>query len=446
MNDTIAAPITPLVTAPVITVRVSGSGALKVFSAMRLSGGGVPNPVPNMMKRYIFQSEKDGIMDDVLAVYFKAPHSYTGEDVVEISFHGNPVIVTSALGALYDMGIRRAEPGEFSRRAFLNGKMDLTQAEAVQELISAGTETGARHAYGQLDGEVRRKLDEMKNRLLDVKAVIEARLDFPDEDIGEDDGEIVEGVKGILEECKSLLMAYRCLRTHRRGFTVVIAGKPNVGKSSLLNALLREERAIVSDVPGTTRDYIKEDLYLGTVPVQIVDTAGVRESGDYLESEGVKRSRSKIESADLVLVVLDLSGVLDDNDARILDMTEGCERIIIGNKSDVYSPSGFVPADILVSAAENINIDKLIELIKEKTGVLDSDKISGVVSVTERHAHGLRVIIGVLSSMLEDFSGRPLDMAAMDIERCISQFEEITGEKYTEEVLNRVFSRFCIGK
>lgn len=446
-DDTIVAPITPLVTAPVITVRISGSKSLNVFSAMRTARGSTPKPVPNMMRRYIFEAKKDGLKDDVLAVYFKAPHSYTGEDVVEISFHGNPIIVASALSAIYDMGIRRAEPGEFSKRAFLNGKMDLTQAEAVQELISAGSEASVRHAYGQLDGNVRQELSGMKDRLLDVKAVLEARLDFPDEETGEDDNkDILDGVRDVLKRCRTLLASYRRLRAYRQGFSVVIAGKPNVGKSSLLNALLREERAIVSDVPGTTRDYIKEDLYIGGVPIRIVDTAGLREAGDDLESEGVRRSLSKINSADLILLVLDVSSALDDNDALILNMTKDKERIIIGNKSDLSRSSLFKNADVFVSAAKNKNIDKLTEIIKERTGILDSEKISGIVSVTERHAHALSGISDILTSLLDDFNDRPLDMVAMDIESAVCCLEEITGEKYTEEVLSRIFSKFCIGK
>lgn len=447
MNDTIIAPITPVVTAPVITVRISGPDALKVFSAMETAKGGKPAPVPNMMKRYIFRAENGAVLDDVLAVYFKAPHSYTGEDVVEISFHGNPIIVTSALAALYDMGIRCAEPGEFSKRAFLNGKIDLTQAEAVQELIAAKTESGLHLAYGQLNGAVRYKLDEMKNRLLDVKAIIEAKIDFPEEDTGGDnEPEILESINGVLEESKSLLLAYRSLRNHRNGITIVIAGKPNVGKSSLLNALLKEERAIVSNVPGTTRDYIKEELHLGSIPVQIVDTAGMRDADDDIEAQGVKRSESKIKSADVVLVVLDLSGVIDSDDAKVLEMTEGCNRIIIGNKSDEYKPTAFIPADIIVSAARGHNIDKLIEMIKEKAGMTDSDKISGVVSVTERHAYGLRLIVEVLNSVISEFVNKPLDMTAIDLDQCVSQFEEITGERYTEDILDRIFSKFCIGK
>ena len=325
--------------------------------------------------------------------------------------------------------------------------MDLTQAEAVQELISAGSETSVRCAYGQLDGSVRQELSGMKDRLLDVKAVLEARLDFPDEETGEDDNEdILDGVRDVLEKCKTLLASFRRLRAHRQGFSVVIAGKPNVGKSSLLNALLREERAIVSDVPGTTRDYIKEDLCIGGVPIRIVDTAGLREAGDDLESEGVKRSLLKINSADLILLVLDVSSALDDNDALILDMTKDKERIIIGNKSDLSRSSVFKNIDVFVSAAKNKNIDKLTEIIKERTGILDSEKISGVVSVTERHAHSLRVISDILTSLLDDFNGRPLDMVAMDIESAVYCLEEITGEKYTEEVLSRIFSKFCIGK
>lgn len=446
--DTIVAPITPLLHSPVIVIRISGSDAHSVSKLLTKADG---TPIAELTHGYMHHYRfalADGGFDDVMAVYFKAPHSYTGEDTLEISFHGNPIIVTKALSAIYDLGIRAAMNGEFSKQAFLNGKLDLTQAEAVQSLIAAKTEKGVYYAYEQLHGSVRKSLDMMMNKLLEVLAVIEAKIDFPDDETGDDDVTLmlVSSVTDVLADCNRLLESYRSLRIFNDGLTVVLAGKPNVGKSSLMNALLGSDRSIVSAEPGTTRDYISEELLLGDMPVKIIDTAGLRKALDDAESQGVDRSELRIRSADIVLVVLDLSGVLNIEDAKVLELTESCNRLIVGNKSDEYRLSNFVPADIIVSAKKGHNIDKLIQMIRERAGMHDFEKLSGTATVTERHAYSLRVVIMVLTALLVDIEKKPLDMVAIDLNMCVSQFEEITGKKYTEDILDIIFSKFCIGK
>lgn len=443
------AAITPLISSPVIVIRISGDLALKSFDAMLSPIGDkimTASIVPNYTQRYKFLT-LDGLTDDVLAVYFKAPKSFTGEDVVEISFHGNPLLVRSAFSTLYSFGFSDAMPGEFSKRAFLNGKIDLTQAEAVQELIAAKTSKGVFYAYEQLAGAVRTELDGMKSTLLDIKADVEAIIDFPDEDTVDDIFlKLKNSLSSVLSSSKSLLESYLGLRLKGDKVSIVLAGKPNAGKSSLLNSLLKQERAIVSSVAGTTRDFIQEDIYLGDFLAEIVDTAGVRESADEIEAAGIQKTFDKVASADLVLVVLDLATELSSDDSDILARTENLERIIVGNKSDKSDNLPHI-VDILVSAKTGFNIDKLKSTIKSRVSLFDrTDDSANTVPVTERHYFLLCQVVESLEKLLVNLDNLTLDMVAFDIDFCLNKFSEITGENYTEEVLDIIFSKFCIGK
>lgn len=445
MNDTIVSPITPVVTSAIIVLRISGSNATKVFSLLYNSNN-ENNIIPNhaVSKRYIFKG-KD-ISDDVMATYFKSPKSYTGEDTVEISFHGNPITVRLALQDIYSLGFRHAMGGEFTKRAFLNGKIDLSQAEAVQELISAKSQKGLNYAYNQLNGRVSHKFLNMKNDLLNIKAQIEAKLDFPDEETGSDEIEhYISVFQKVATQCKDLISSYNYLRQENKGISIVIAGKPNVGKSSLLNAILKEDRAIVSDTAGTTRDFIQEKLYIGNIPIEIIDTAGVRITEDVIENKGVEKSQEKIKNSQIVLVILDLSKELDDDDLKVLNLSQNQNRIIIGNKCDKEIINKY-KTDINISANKNINIEELVELIKEKTISTDSDIVSDIASVTERHLHLISNIYDILQNIITEIYNKPQDMIAFDLDECIKYFMEITGEIYTEDILDRIFSKFCIGK
>ncbi len=448
-TDTIAAPITPLVTSPVISLRISGSNALKVYSLMEKGGKSInPSDIkPNYVSLYCFNIEKENLHDDVLAVYFKAPHSFTGEDVVEISFHGNPVLVNAALSAIYSLNIRPAEGGEFSKRAFLNGKIDLTQAESIQELISAKSVEGVNSAYNQLQGFLKHELDNIKDKLLKMKAVMEAKIDFPDEDTVDEELPVLkQDCENILSVINSLISSYKSYRNANRGLEIVIAGKPNVGKSSLMNAFLKEERAIVSDIAGTTRDFIKESLYIGGFPVHLTDTAGIRLSDENIEQIGIDRSRQKIETADIVLLLLDVSSPLTEEDYNILEYTKNSNRIIIGNKLDITNNKSCDNADIYISAKTGINMEKLVEILKEKTSLHDNEIKSNAAAITERHHTILMEIKEIIEKIGLSLGVYPIDMLCIDLERAISLLSEITGDNYSEKVLDIVFSSFCIGK
>lgn len=449
INDTIAAPITPLVVSPVISIRISGSDALKVFSLMEKGGSSVDiaNIKPNYVSLYKFNIKDEDLYDDVLAVYFKAPHSFTGEDVVEISFHGNPVLVNAALSSIYKLGIRNAEGGEFSKRAFLNGKIDLTQAESIQELISAKSIDGVHSAYNQLHGSLKNNLDFIKDKLLSMKAIMEAKIDFPDEDTLDSESEVLkENSLQVIKNIDNLLESYKSYRMHNKGIDIVIAGKPNVGKSSLLNALLKEERAIVSDIAGTTRDFIKENLYIGGIPVHITDTAGIHSSSEYVEKIGIDKSIEKINNSDIVFLILDISKPITSEDKYLLDITSKSNRIIIGNKIDIGSDDNFSEADIYISAKNNENMDKFVELIKSRVSISNNDIKTSATAITQRHYTLLLEVRQIIEKISSSIYIYPIDMLCIDLERAINLISEITGDNYTEKVLDIVFSSFCIGK
>ena len=449
INDTIAAPITPLVVSPVITIRISGSDALKVFSLMEKGGSSVDiNKIkPNYVSLYKFIIKDEDLYDDVLAVYFKAPYSFTGEDVVEISFHGNPVLVNAALSAVYKLGIRSAEGGEFSKRAFLNGKIDLTQAESIQELISAKSVDGVHSAYNQLHGSLKNNLDFIKDKLLSVKAIMEAKIDFPDEDTLDSESEVLkENSLEVIKNINNLIENYKSYRMYNKGIDIVIAGKPNVGKSSLLNALLKEERAIVSDIAGTTRDFIKENLYIAGIPVHITDTAGIHSSSEYVEKIGIDKSIEKINNCDIVFLILDISKPLSNEDKYLLDITSKSNRIIIGNKIDIGSIENYNNADIYISAKNNENMDKFIELIKSRVSISNNDIKTSATAITQRHYTLLVEVKNIIEKISSSIYIYPIDMLCIDLENAINLISEITGDNYTEKVLDIVFSSFCIGK
>lgn len=439
--STIYAAISPLIYSAIIAVRISGDKAVDVFKLF--SGADTKSIQP----RHVYNLKFNGrVTDDVLAVYFKAPHSYTGEDVVEISFHGNPLIAAEAFKDFEEMGFVTAEPGEFTKRAFLNGKMDLTQAESVAELISSKTLQGIDYSYQQLKGSMRKEIEYIKDLFINALTIIEAHIDFPEEDIEDAHARIVfENLELLKAELKGILASYDSHRIMRDGYRIAIAGKPNTGKSSLMNYLLKEDRAIVSDVAGTTRDYIESSFVLNGIPVSLVDTAGLRTTSDAVEQAGIIRTGEVIRDADLVLVLLDGSEPLDDEDMAVLNSTEGLKRLVVVNKSDCPVQIQNVKYDCMVSVKDGSGMTELLNICAGLVSVADADRFGKAVMVTARQRGYFIRILDTVERLSEETEIN-FDIFEYELNSSLRLLSEITGLSYTEDILTNIFNNFCIGK
>jgi len=436
--DTIIAPITPLVQSAIIVVRISGDDALKALTYFDIKSC-------EHRKVYFAKYNGDTIVDDVLITYFKAPHSYTGEDILEVSFHGNPLIVSSFISDCYKLGFRYAEPGEFTKRRFLNGKIDLSQAESILDLINAKSKYSVQFSYNTLKGGLKRLVDDIISQLIDIGSTIEAFIEFPEEGLDQSALLNINGlISNILSDVNKLINSYNTIQNYKSGFSVVIAGKPNVGKSSLLNFLLSEERSIVSDIPGTTRDYILEYANLGGLPIKLIDTAGVRRSEDHIEKLGIDRSFELIQKADLVIVLLDATS-FDEEDKCILDMTKNKKRLIFINKIDLKSEFD-IECDLAFSIKRSVNIDKIVPLITEKLSSSDSEAASLNIVINDRHVTLFKNFLNHLNMLKSTLSLQDFDIAAFELQQALNILYEITGERYTDDILNNIFDKFCIGK
>ncbi|MCP9449824.1 MAG: tRNA uridine-5-carboxymethylaminomethyl(34) synthesis GTPase MnmE [Nitrospira sp.] len=400
------------------------------------------------------------IIDEGLVVWMKAPHSYTGEDVVELHCHGSQVVLRLVCEACIRSGARLAEPGEFTKRAFLNGRLDLSQAEAVLETIRASSEAALRLAQRNLRGELGLRANQLRGRLLSLLCEVEAGIDFGEEDISFiQRDQLVSSLEETLADVERILGCAALGRRLREGARVTIVGPPNVGKSSLLNVLLGEDRAIVTDVPGTTRDVIEESVVWDGVVVTLIDTAGVRETDDVVEQEGIKRTRSAVEQSDLVLSVLDASAAGAWSDWCLPLPIEKHQRLLLVlNKSDLAE--GGVAAEaadtmarrlgvktVVTSVRTGMGIDDLRQVIREELtkGVLEPKE--GVVFINARHRHALERARVSLEEALDSIrSGRDAEFVAVDLRGASDALGEITGAITSDEILNRIFSTFCIGK
>jgi len=455
VEDTIAAIATAHGAAGIGVIRISGplvphiaariftrSRAAELWESHRLYHGHVHTPDAR-------------VLDEGLAVWMRAPHSFTGEDVLELHCHGSPVALRTVLSAVLACGARLAAPGEFTKRAFLNGRLDLAQAEAVIDLVSARTTAGAHLAAEQLRGRLSNHLGDVRAALIHAKALLEAQIDFSDEDIQVN----ADDVRGAIDPCvrsiQALIESYRHGKVVRDGLRVTIVGRPNVGKSSLLNALLGEERAIVTEVPGTTRDVIDETADFDGVPVILSDTAGLRAvAGDAIERIGIQRTHARIDEADILLTVLDSSQPLTANDRRILEISAGAPRVIALNKADL--PHRMSPGDIgsaangwptvSVSATQHIGLAALRSAVLQVAGHRPLEW-SSLVLTSLRHAAALTQALESLRLAEESITqGRPPDLVAVDVQDAIDHIGELTGAVTTDDVLDRIFRAFCIGK
>lgn len=396
------------------------------------------------------------ILDTALAVFFPGPHSFTGEDLVEVHLHGNPVVVETVIRAACVAGAVPAEPGEFSRRAFLRGKMDLTQAEGLCDLIAARTEAAARSALRQMRGGLREEIVPLRERLLSLLTLQEAAIDFAEEDDvpAITNMQLEERVREISLRLEGLLRSYEAGHRFRDGATVVIAGVANVGKSRLLNRLAGEERAIVTETPGTTRDYLHADVSIGGVPVTLIDTAGLRETEDPVEREGVRRSRGIVASADLVLFVLDGSRTASAEDRSAYDEVASLPHLVLRNKSDLSAAeegSGFGGAGkrgaLRLSAKTGEGIrDLLAAVVREVTPAEGAIRAQAPLTRARQRLAVERALSALSRASVAAAGGLPLEFPAADVREAAGALAELLGEVAPEEVLDAIFGSFCIGK
>ena len=443
-RTTIAAVASPPGAGAVSLIRISGPDALQI--ANLATDGRVSTQLPRVT-RYCKVTDADGsVLDDGLLVVFHAPNSYTGEDTVEFSGHGGILVTREVLGRFLACGALPAEPGEFTKRAFLNGKLDLTQAEGVMDLISAQTRLSLRAARGQLEGTLGKRTMEARDLLLETLAHLEAWIDFPEEDIDPQTGDLFRSrITTVLSMVEKLLATADQGRVLREGVRTVIFGEPNVGKSSLLNRLLGFERAIVSDIAGTTRDTIEETINLHGIPLRLVDTAGVREAADLIEAEGIQRTVRQIEAADLLLEILD--GSKPRPEEAVFPATQA-KHLQVLNKCDLgLHPSWNGVSATPISCADGTGFDELTESIREALHFGDIDWGDHAVAINARHQASLARAKTALIAALDLLgSGSDPELAAIDLREALDALGEIPGKVDTEDLLGVIFSSFCIGK
>lgn len=453
--DTIAAITTPMVQSAIGIIRVSGLDAVRVMSAVFSCAGEKSLDLAGSHRLvYGTVHEPDGrALDHCLCSVMRAPHSYTGEDVAELFCHGSPVVLARVLTLLLVAGARMAQPGEFTRRAFLNGRLDLAQAEAVIDLISAQTDEAARSAAGQLDGRISRQISESYRVLAGAAAHFQAAVDYPEEDIDEFRlSELRKTLRFHADKLHALCDTFARGSVLRDGVPCAIIGKPNVGKSSLLNALLGFERAIVTQHPGTTRDTLEECVKLGGVLLRLIDTAGIRDTHDDIEAIGIARAQKAAQKARLILLVLDASRPLDGDDLAVLPLLENRQAIVLINKCDLADKLALSPADprfpdaIRISAQTGQGLDALEARIRAlydtDTLPTDGSLITNArhAALVERAARALDLAAGALDS------GMTADVVLTDVEDALEALGEITGTQVSQDILERIFSRFCVGK
>ncbi len=458
-NDVIAAISTPAGRGGIGIVRISGEGSIETADKIFQSSYGkkLADKKSHTVSYGTVLDKKDNkIVDEVLVTVMKAPKTYTKEDVVEINCHGGMFVVQKVLELCLNAGARLAEPGEFTKRAFLNGRIDLTQAEAVIDIINAQTELSRNQAVGQLEGSLKKKVGALREKILDMTASIEAIIDYPEHDIEEETYSSMEKqTNELLHEMNALLENADKGRIIREGIETVILGKPNVGKSSLLNYFLGEDRAIVTDIPGTTRDTVEEYVNIEGIPVKIVDTAGIRSTTDLVEKMGVEKSRDYALKADLILMMIDTSRSLSSEDMEILQMIQGKTALFLLNKIDLESkvteedilPFAAKENIIPISVSENTGLNLLTKRLTElffggNIGVSENAFINNARQKNAMYQAKKsleRVLATIRDKMPEDF-------ISMDLQDALRALGEITGETVDEEIIDRIFTKFCLGK
>lgn len=448
-EDTIIALATPAGVGAIAVIRVSGPDAFTTADKFFRGKSKISEAKSHTIHYGYIQSEDGNHIDDVLISVFRSPNSYTGEDSIEISSHGNPLIIQKIIDLLISFpSVRLAEAGEFTKRAFLNNRIDLVEAEAVADVINARTEASLRGARNQLDGFLSKKVSQLRDQLLNSSSFIELELDFSEEDIEfVNQDELLRRIDSIIIEIDTLLESYEFGRVIRDGINVAIVGKPNVGKSSLLNYILKESRAIVSEIPGTTRDVIREEVSIGGILFRLFDTAGFRSSIDYIEREGILRSQETVRNADLIIFLEDVvQGESKDLLKEILNYTSRDKIIIVLNKIDLGNKN-LIESDVQISAKTGEGMDNLFSILQSK--ILGSQNYTEKTAIVTnlRHFNCLKRsrenLINARNSVLNKMSG---EFISVDLRNAEMNLAEIIGEVTPDDILNNIFMKFCIGK
>ena len=456
MDETIAAIATPFGEGSVGMIRISGEQAGEILSKIFVPAGGELAADRKMTYGHIVDPADGSTVDEVLCVMMRGPRTYTTEDVAEIYCHGGMVPLRRTLALALGAGARLAERGEFTKRAFLGGRLDLSQAEAVMDLVSARADKAYDVALDQLDGALSRKIRELRAKMVDILVDLTVNIDYPDEDIEEVTyDKLCMELTDLIREVDALRDSAQTGRIMREGLAVAIVGKPNVGKSSLMNALLKESRAIVTDIPGTTRDTIEEHLNVRGIPVVLTDTAGIRETHDTIESIGIERSKESFNRADLVLLLLDASRPLDQEDQSLLSHVDPGRTILVRNKADLpqliteemLRDQGYDGEIITASIRELSGIDAIESSIERRVYGGEVSQSDSLMVTNVRH----KDLLDKASSGLSDAlgmarAGEPLEILEIDVNSAYEALGEIIGEAVTDDILNEVFSRFCLGK
>lgn len=452
-DDTICAISTPLGEGGIGIVRISGPLSLKILRSIFVPRSSVENFLSHRFYLgKVLDPRTKKVLDEVLAVYMKAPRTYTREDVVEIHTHGGPYVQNRILSVILALGARLAEPGEFTKRAFLNGRIDLVQAESVLGLINSETERELECALLQLNGKLSKKFEALKDLIKESLALAEAQIDFPDEEIEIEKEELISTLKTSLKHVDRLLASYSEGKLIREGYNVLIVGRTNVGKSSLFNEILLKERAIVTPIPGTTRDLIEDVIQIRGQKVRLVDTAGIRDPKDLVEKEGIERVKRRIPHADLILWVVDSNDGLTDEDLKIYEEIKDLNVVGVINKIDLgkkvdesFFSSRGIPY-VLTSAVRGDGIDELRELIQKKLS-RKSPRMGSVVITSARHKSALEKVRECVERAISGIEkGISYEFVALELRDALTSLGEILGEVYTDEILDEIFSRFCIGK
>lgn len=436
-------------------IRITGDKAfeilLKMFKSTKVKK--IENIVPNTIiygKIY----DESRMVDEVLVSFFKSPNSYTKEDLVEINTHGGSIVMKEILNLVLKKGAMLAEPGEFTKRAFLNGRIDLTQVESIATILNAKSEEELRISGELLQGKLYNKVVNIKEKLMDILMHLEVNIDYPEYDTDEKETEeIVSTVTDILKDLKRFEATFDVGSKIKDGIKVSIIGRPNAGKSSLLNNLLNKERAIVTEIEGTTRDSIEEDLNINGINIKIIDTAGIRETDEKVEKIGIERAITIAEKSDLIIAIFDISKPFNENDRKILDIISKKESLILLNKYDLVEDIE-LPEEIkntgkeyiYTSMLEKKGTEDVIEWITKKTESLKINKNNDIIIIHERQKKVITDVIEMIEQILKDLEIIPIDMVSENIRDVINKINELTGENVKEEVLNEIFKNFCLGK